>query len=49
MFFSLVVPTINRKTYLINLLRSLEKQDFKNFEVIIIDQNPRDLFIFIQD
>ena len=42
MFFSLVVPTINRKTYLINLLRSLEKQDFKNFEVIIIDQNPRD-------
>jgi len=42
MFFSLVVPTINRKTYLINLLKSLEKQDFKNFEVIIIDQNPKD-------
>ena len=42
MFFSLVVPTINRKTYLINFLKSLEKQDFKNFEVIIIDQNPVD-------
>ena len=42
MFFSLIVPTINRKTYLINLLKSLEKQDFKNFEVIIIDQNPID-------
>ena len=42
MFFSLIVPTINRKTYLINLFKSLEKQDFKNFEVIIIDQNPID-------
>ena len=42
MFFSLIVPTINRKRYLINFLKSLEKQEFKNFEVIIIDQNPKD-------
>ena len=47
MFFSLIVPTINRKTYLINLLSSLEKQDFKNFEVIIIDQNPQDFLKII--
>lgn len=40
MLFSLIIPTINRKKYLINLLKSLEKQDLKNFEVIIIDQNP---------
>ena len=43
MLFSLIVPTINRKNYLINFLKSLEKQDYKNFEVIIIDQNPNDL------
>tara|TARA_B100001989_G_scaffold253290_1_gene239615 strand:- start:187 stop:1023 length:837 start_codon:yes stop_codon:yes gene_type:complete len=40
MLFSLIVPTLNRKKYLINLLKSLENQDLKNFEVIIIDQNP---------
>ena len=47
MFFSLIVPTINRKTYLINLLKSLEKQEYKNFEVIIIDQNPIDFLKII--
>ena len=47
MFFSLIVPTINRKTYLINFLKSLEKQDYKNFEVIIIDQNPKDFLKII--
>ena len=42
MLFSLIVPTLNRKNYLVNLLKSLERQDLKDFEVIIIDQNPID-------
>ena len=42
MLFSLIIPTLERKNYLINLLKSLEKQELKNFEVIIIDQNPVD-------
>ena len=46
MLFSLIIPTINRKKYLINLLKSLENQNLKNFEVIIIDQNPID---FLKD
>ena len=46
MLFSLIIPTLNRKKYLINLLKSLENQDLKNFEVIIIDQNPSD---FLKD
>ena len=46
MLFSLIVPTLNRKKYLINLLKSLENQDLKNFEVIIIDQNPAE---FLKD
>ena len=42
MLFSLIVPTLNRKKFLINFLKSLEKQEYRNFEVIIIDQNPID-------
>ena len=42
MLFSLVIPTLNRKKYLVKLLKSLDKQDFKDFEVIIVDQNPID-------
>jgi len=33
---SVVIPTYNRPEMLINLLRSLEDQSFKNFEVIVI-------------
>ena len=40
MLFSLIVPTLKRKNLLINFFKSLEKQDYNNFEVIIIDQNP---------
>ena len=40
MLFSLIVPTFNRKNLLIEFFKSLEKQDYKNFEVIIVDQNP---------
>lgn len=37
--FSLIVPTIGRTSELEYLLNSLTNQTYKNFEVIIIDQN----------
>ena len=40
MLFSLIVPTLNRKDYLIKLFESLDKQELRDFEVIIVDQNP---------
>ena len=36
---SLIMPTINRHDELIIFLESLEKQTYKNFELIIVDQN----------
>jgi glycosyltransferase involved in cell wall biosynthesis len=36
---SVVIPTLNRYDYLKEVLTDLEKQDFKNFEVIIVDQS----------
>ena len=38
---SIVIPTLNRYEYLQDVLEDLEKQDHKNFEVIVVDQsNP---------
>ena len=38
---SIVIPTLNRYKYLKDVLEDLEKQDYKNFEVIVVDQsNP---------
>ncbi len=38
---SIIIPTLNRYEYLKDVLEDLEKQDHKNFEVIIVDQsNP---------
>lgn len=42
MEFSLVVTTLGRTAELISLFSSLEKQTFKSFEVIIVDQNADD-------
>jgi glycosyltransferase involved in cell wall biosynthesis len=39
---SVVIPTLNRYTYLHDVLLDLENQRFKNFEVIVVDQT--DLF-----
>ena len=40
-FVSIVIPTLNRYEYLKDVLADLEKQEYKNFEVIIVDQsNP---------
>lgn len=37
---SIIIPTINRKKELVQLLDSIDRQNYKNFEVIIVDQNP---------
>jgi len=37
-FVSVVIPTLNRYEYLKDVLRDLENQTYKNFEVIIVDQ-----------
>ena len=36
---TVVIPTLNRYPYLKEVLLDLEKQDYKNFKVIIIDQS----------
>lgn len=40
-FISVVIPTLNRYEYLYDVLEDLVSQNYKNFEVIIVDQsNP---------
>ncbi|TXG38877.1 glycosyltransferase family 2 protein [Seonamhaeicola maritimus] len=36
---SVIIPTLNRYEYLKDVLKDLEKQDYKNFEVIVVDQS----------
>ena len=36
---TVVIPTLNRYPYLKDVLLDLEKQDYKNFEVIVVDQS----------
>ncbi|WP_310992269.1 glycosyltransferase family 2 protein [Aequorivita marina] len=36
---SVVIPTLNRYEYLKDVLKDLEEQDYKNFEVIVVDQS----------
>lgn len=36
---SVVIPTLNRYQYLKDVLSDLEKQDYPNFEVIVVDQS----------
>ncbi len=36
---SVVIPTLNRYNYLRDILKDLERQTYKNFEVIVIDQS----------
>lgn len=40
MFVSLIIGTLNRTEYLSYCIESLQKQLYKEFEVIIIDQSP---------
>lgn len=43
MYFSLIVATLNRTKELESLFNSLIKQDYLQFEVIVIDQNAHNL------
>ena len=36
---SVIIPTLNRYKYLKDVLEDLEKQDYSNFEVIVVDQS----------
>jgi len=36
---TIVIPTLNRYPYLKDVLEDLEKQDYPNFEVIVVDQS----------
>ena len=36
---SVIIPTLNRYEYLKDVLADLEKQDYSNFEVIVVDQS----------
>ncbi len=38
-FISVIIPTLNRYEYLKDVMLDLEKQDYKNFEVIVVDQS----------
>lgn len=36
---SIVIPTLNRYTYMVDILKDFEKQTYSNFEVVIVDQS----------
>lgn len=38
-FVTVVIPTLNRYKYLADVLRDLEKQEHRRFEVIVVDQS----------
>ena len=42
-FVSIIIVSLNRKRELVKCLNSIHFQKFKNFEVILIDNNSTDL------
>ncbi len=46
---SVIIPTLNRYEYLKDVLEDLEKQDYKNFEVIVVDQSAPYRKAFYED
>ncbi len=40
--FSIIIPTLNEEKYLPNLLEDLSNQNYKNFEVIVVDGSSKD-------
>mgnify|MGYP001246344172 CR=1 FL=1 len=38
-YFSLILCTLNRNEYVLNFLKSISSSSFKNFEIILVDQN----------
>ena len=39
---SIVIPTLNEEKYLPQLLKSIEKQNFKDYEIIVADAHSKD-------
>lgn len=46
---SVIIPTLNRYKYLRDVLKDLEQQDYKNFEVIVVDQSEPFLKEFYEE
>lgn len=44
---SIIIPTLNEEKYLPNLLESIKKQDFNNYEIIVADAGSKDRTIEI--
>ena len=42
MSFSICIPTLNEEKYIGGILGCLEKQTYKDFEVIVVDGNSKD-------
>jgi glycosyltransferase involved in cell wall biosynthesis len=40
--FSIVIPAFNEEKFLPRCLESLKNQDFKDFEIIVVDNNSPD-------
>ncbi len=41
-FFSIIIPVLNEENYILDALRSLERQTESNFEVIIVENGSQD-------
>lgn len=41
-FFTVVIPALNEENYISNVLDALKRQSFKDFEVVIVDNNSSD-------
>lgn len=42
MKLSIIIPTYNEELYLPKLLKSIEDQDFHDYEVVVADANSQD-------
>ena len=47
MFFSIIIATFNSEKYINQTLRSIKKQDFKSYELVIVDKRSKDKTIEI--
>ncbi|MEM2910916.1 MAG: glycosyltransferase [Candidatus Bathyarchaeia archaeon] len=48
-YFSVIIPTLNEESKIERLLKSLKRQTFKDFEVIIVDGGSRDQTVEIAE